>query len=103
MVELNVRKFIVQNGVDSVDMVVTGPMKPSSYDQYVTASTSVQGFRVSIHNFDKRPRGRPKARYQDTVRKDMEVAGLQDGDELDRVTWRAKTRKADSAQKREKR
>jgi hypothetical protein len=51
----------------------------------------------------KRLRGRPKARYQDTVRKDMEVAGLQDGDELDRVTWKAKTRKADSAQKREKR
>jgi hypothetical protein len=46
----------------------------------------------------KRLRGTPKARYQD-----MEVAGLQDGEELDRVTWKAKTRKADSAQKREKR
>ncbi len=52
---------------------------------------------------DKRPRGRPKACYKDTVKKYMEVAGLQDGDELDRVTWKAKTRKADLAPKREQR
>jgi hypothetical protein len=33
----------------------------------------------------------------------MEVAGLEDGDKLDRVIWKAKTRKANPAQKREKR
>lgn len=42
-----------------------------------------------------RPRGRPKTRYIDTVKKDMVEAGLTENDVTDRTKWRTKTKRAD--------
>ena len=36
----------------------------------------------------KKRRGRPKRRWIDLVRKDMEMVGAREGDEVDRVLWR---------------
>ncbi|XP_062865903.1 uncharacterized protein LOC134328668 [Trichomycterus rosablanca] len=40
----------------------------------------------------KRQRGRPKRRYMDAVREDMEVVGVRTEDAVDRVRWRRMTR-----------
>ena len=42
-----------------------------------------------------RPRGRPKTRYIDTVKKDMTDAGLRERDARDRKRWRDRTHVAD--------
>ena len=42
-----------------------------------------------------RPRGRPKMRYIDTVKKDMVEVGLREQDAKDRVKWRGLSRAAD--------
>ena len=34
----------------------------------------------------KRKRGRPKRRWMDSVREDMEIVGAREGDEVDRVS-----------------
>ena len=35
----------------------------------------------------RRKRGRPKRRWMDLVREDMERVGAREGDEVDRVKW----------------
>ena len=42
-----------------------------------------------------KPRGRPKTRFIDTVKKDMEGAGLRERDARDRKKWRDRTHVAD--------
>ena len=46
----------------------------------------------------KRKRGRPKRRWLDIVRKDMEMVGAREGDEVDRVLWRRLSRRGDPEQ-----
>ena len=43
----------------------------------------------------QRPRGRPKLRWHDTLRRDMEIAGLYHELAHERFIWRAKAHKAD--------
>ena len=43
----------------------------------------------------KRKRGRPKRRWMDLVRKDMEMVGVKEGDEVDRVLCRKLSRCGD--------
>ena len=40
----------------------------------------------------KRKRGRPKRRWMDLVREEMEMVGANEGDEVDQVIWRKLTR-----------
>ncbi|KAL4719250.1 hypothetical protein ACJJTC_018730 [Scirpophaga incertulas] len=42
-----------------------------------------------------RPRGRPKTRLTDVVRKDLQSCNVSEEDTSDRAKWRRKTRKAD--------
>ncbi|KAL4721200.1 hypothetical protein ACJJTC_016440 [Scirpophaga incertulas] len=42
-----------------------------------------------------RPRGRPKTRWTDVVRKDLQSCNVSEEDTSDRAKWRRKTRKAD--------
>ncbi|VDP30782.1 unnamed protein product [Heligmosomoides polygyrus] len=51
----------------------------------------------------KRPRGRPKQRWSDTLHTDMEVTGVHPDEAQDRERWRHDSRRADSATKRDKR
>ena len=44
----------------------------------------------------KRKRGRPKRRWMDLVKKDMEMVGARDRDEVDRVLWRRLSRCGDA-------
>ena len=43
----------------------------------------------------KRKKGRPKRRWMDLVREDMEIVGAREGDEVDRVLWRRLSRCGD--------
>ena len=43
-----------------------------------------------------RKNGRPKRRWMDLVREDMERVGAREGDEVDRVNWRLLSRCGDS-------
>uniref|UniRef100_A0A914VIZ3 Uncharacterized protein n=1 Tax=Plectus sambesii TaxID=2011161 RepID=A0A914VIZ3_9BILA len=43
----------------------------------------------------KRPRGRPKRRWMDTIRSDMTACGLMEQDTTNRDRWRSLIRKAD--------
>ena len=49
----------------------------------------------------KRPRGRPKTRWFDVIRKDMKNLDISEVDALDRAKWRLKTRFADPAAARD--
>ena len=40
-------------------------------------------------------RGRPRRRWMDLVREDMERVGTREGDEVDRVKWRIPSRCGD--------
>ncbi|VDP08183.1 unnamed protein product [Heligmosomoides polygyrus] len=51
----------------------------------------------------KRPRGRPKQRWLDTLRLDLEMAGVHPDQAFDRENWRHHTRRADPATKRDRR
>ncbi|VDP05693.1 unnamed protein product [Heligmosomoides polygyrus] len=51
----------------------------------------------------KRPRGRPKQRWLDTLRLDLKMAGVHPDEAFDRENWRHHTRRADPATKRNKR
>ena len=42
-----------------------------------------------------RPRGRPKTRSIDTVKKGMADAGLTENDVTNRIKWRAETKRTD--------
>ena len=43
----------------------------------------------------RRKRGRPRRRWMDLVREDMERVGAREGDEVDRVKWRLLSRCGD--------
>ena len=45
----------------------------------------------------QRPRGRPKKRWMDCLREDMQVTGVRPAVAADRTKWKAKCRKADPA------
>ncbi|VDP17072.1 unnamed protein product [Heligmosomoides polygyrus] len=51
----------------------------------------------------KRPRGRPKQRWLDTLHLDLKIAGVHPDQAFDREKWRHHTRRADPATKRDKR
>ncbi|VDP04426.1 unnamed protein product [Heligmosomoides polygyrus] len=51
----------------------------------------------------KRPRGRPKQRWSDTLHMNVKVTGVHPDQAQDRERWRHDTRRADSATKRDKR
>ncbi|VDO96393.1 unnamed protein product [Heligmosomoides polygyrus] len=51
----------------------------------------------------KRPRGRPKQRWLDTLHMDLKLAGVHPDQAFDREKWRHQTRRADPATKRDKR
>ena len=40
----------------------------------------------------RRKRGRPRRRWMDLVREDMERVGAREGDEVDRVKWKLLSR-----------
>ena len=47
----------------------------------------------------RRKRGRPRRRWMDLVKEDMERVGAREGDEVDRVKWRLLSRCGDSREK----
>ena len=51
----------------------------------------------------KRKRERPKRRWMDVVRKDMEMVGAREGDEVDQILWRRLLHCSDSQQGKAKR
>ena len=62
---------------------------------------TVAGRVYSIKVDGKRPRGRPKTRWMDSVRKDKKDCAITEADAQDRILWRRKTRYADPAEARE--
>ncbi|VDP31243.1 unnamed protein product [Heligmosomoides polygyrus] len=59
------------------------------------------GFGLEVSG--KRPRGRPKQRWSDTLHTDMKVTDVHPDQAHDRERWRHDTRRADPATKRDKR
>ncbi|EYC40844.1 hypothetical protein Y032_0594g424 [Ancylostoma ceylanicum] len=51
----------------------------------------------------KRPRGRPKQRWTDTLRNDLKIVSLHPDQAHERSKWRLQSRRADPASKRDKR
>ena len=49
----------------------------------------------------KRPLGRPKKRYMDTIREDMRSADVTNADAADRANWRSKCKRPDPAPRRD--
>ncbi|VDO70679.1 unnamed protein product [Heligmosomoides polygyrus] len=64
---------------------------------------SVRKIGLNFEVIGKRPRGRPKQRWADTLHTDMKVAGVHLELALDRERWRHDTRIADVATKRDRR
>uniref|UniRef100_A0A183FJ74 ISNCY family transposase n=1 Tax=Heligmosomoides polygyrus TaxID=6339 RepID=A0A183FJ74_HELPZ len=64
---------------------------------------SVRKIDRNFEVIGKRPRGRPKQRWSDTLRMDLKVAGVHPDLALDRERWRHDTRIADPATDRDKR
>ncbi|VDO86743.1 unnamed protein product [Heligmosomoides polygyrus] len=64
---------------------------------------SVRKIGLNFEVIGKRPRGRPKQRWADTLHTDLKVAGFHPDLALDRERWRHDTRIADPATKRDKR
>ncbi|VDO88834.1 unnamed protein product [Heligmosomoides polygyrus] len=64
---------------------------------------SVRKMGLNFEVSGKRPRGRSKQRWTDTLHKDSKVAGVHPDLARDRERWRNGTRKADLAMKRDKR
>ncbi|VDP43600.1 unnamed protein product [Heligmosomoides polygyrus] len=64
---------------------------------------TVRKIGLNIDVPGKRPKGRPKHRWLDTLHVDLKVAGIHPDQAFDRVKWRHHTRIADPASKREKR
>ncbi|VDP61625.1 unnamed protein product [Heligmosomoides polygyrus] len=60
---------------------------------------SVRKIGLNFEVIGKRPRGRPKQRWADTLHMDFKVAGVHPDLALDREKWRHDTRIADSATK----
>ena len=53
------------------------------------------GRRVRQLDIGKRKRGRPKRRWKDCIKEDLELAGLKEEDALDRAKWRKAIRTGD--------
>ncbi|VDO97410.1 unnamed protein product [Heligmosomoides polygyrus] len=64
---------------------------------------SVRKIGFNFEVIGKRPRGRPKQRWADTLHMDLKVAGVNPDLALDRERWRHDTRIVDPATKRDKR
>ncbi|VDP14558.1 unnamed protein product [Heligmosomoides polygyrus] len=64
---------------------------------------SVRKIGLELEVSGKRPRGRPKQRWSDTLHMDMIVTGVHPDEAQDRERWRHDTRRADPATKRDKR
>ncbi|KIH50643.1 hypothetical protein ANCDUO_19276 [Ancylostoma duodenale] len=59
------------------------------------------GFDVEVS--EKRPKGRPKQRWLDTLHADLKLARIHHDQAHDRALWRQRISKADPAAEREKR
>ena len=59
------------------------------------------GFDLEVSG--KRPKGRPKQRWLDTLHADLKLAGIHPDQARDRAKWRQRTSRADPATKRDKR
>ncbi|EYC17971.1 hypothetical protein Y032_0029g1984 [Ancylostoma ceylanicum] len=59
------------------------------------------GFDLDVSG--KRPKGRPKHRWLDTLHADLKLAGIHPDQAHDRAKWRQRTSTADPATKRDKR
>ncbi|RCN49909.1 hypothetical protein ANCCAN_03944 [Ancylostoma caninum] len=59
------------------------------------------GFDLEVSG--KRPKGRPKQRWLDTLHADLKLAGIHPDQARDRAKWRQQTSKADPDTKRDKR
>ncbi|VDP11972.1 unnamed protein product [Heligmosomoides polygyrus] len=64
---------------------------------------SVRKIDLELDMSGKRPRGRPKQRWSDTLHMDMKVTGVHPDQAQYRERWRHHTRRADPATKRDKR
>ncbi|VDO93965.1 unnamed protein product [Heligmosomoides polygyrus] len=64
---------------------------------------TVRKIGLNIDVPGKRPKGRLKQRWLDTLHVDLKVAGIHPDQAFDRVKWRHYTRIADPASKRDKR
>ena len=53
------------------------------------------GKRVGRMVVGRRKRGRPKRRWEDCIREDIEAAGVMEEEALDRAKWRKKIRIGD--------
>ncbi|VDP07496.1 unnamed protein product [Heligmosomoides polygyrus] len=67
-------------------------------------SDTVRKIGLNIDVPGKRPKGRPRQRWVDTLHHmDLKEAGIHPDHAFDRAKWRHHTRRADSAAKRDKR
>ncbi|VDO35114.1 unnamed protein product [Heligmosomoides polygyrus] len=64
---------------------------------------SVRKIGLNFEVIGKRPRGRPKQRWADTLHADLKITGVYPDLALDRERWRHNTRIADPATMRDKR
>ncbi|VDO93353.1 unnamed protein product [Heligmosomoides polygyrus] len=64
---------------------------------------SVRKIGLELEVSGKRPRGRPKHSWSNTLHTDMKVAGVHPDQAQDRERWRRNTRRADPATMRDKR
>ncbi|VDP10957.1 unnamed protein product [Heligmosomoides polygyrus] len=64
---------------------------------------SVRKIGLNLNVIGKRPRGRPKQRWLDTLHTDLKITGVHPDLALDRESWRHNTRIADTATIRDKR
>ena len=58
---------------------------------------------LEIAVLGRRKRGRPRRKWMDLVRKDMEMVGAREGDEVDRAKWRILSRLGDPEYREAKR
>ncbi|PIO59033.1 hypothetical protein TELCIR_19516 [Teladorsagia circumcincta] len=64
---------------------------------------SVRKISLSLDVSGKRPKGRPKQRWLDTLHTDLKSVNIHPDQAFDREKWRQHIRKADPANKRDKR
>ncbi|VDP55126.1 unnamed protein product [Heligmosomoides polygyrus] len=64
---------------------------------------TVRKIGLNIDVPGKRPKGRPRQRWLDTLHVDLKEAGIHPDQAFDRAKWRHHTRRADPAAKRDKR
>ncbi|VDO19538.1 unnamed protein product [Heligmosomoides polygyrus] len=72
------------------------------YGHVLRADDTVCKIGLKLEVPGKRPRGRPKQRWLDTLHMDLKLAGIHPVQAFDREKWRHQTRRADPATKRDK-